>query len=76
MLTDELPATWHSDEYIKEWARKHCHPCLITRVPLRSVVPHMEAVIDEFGKVERRQDPLVLEMQRKASTVTAAQEAK
>lgn len=76
MLTDEMPATWHSDEYIKEWARQHCYPCLITRVPLLSVIPRMEAVIDEYGRVKRRQDPLYLEMQRKAETVDAAREGK
>lgn len=37
MLTPEHPAAWHSDDYIKHWARNHClnrYP--VALVPLRT----------------------------------------
>ena len=57
MLTDELPASWHSDEYLREWARQRGMVYPVTRIPLISVGPTNEAVIyfDKPGyPVERR----------------------
>lgn len=75
MLTDESPATWHSDEYLREWARQRGRVYPITYLPLLGVVPNMIAAIhfQDGGRVDRYQDPAIPEMRRKAPTVAEVQ---
>lgn len=50
MLTDERPATWHDDDYIREWARQRgLSQYPVARVPLISTLPGLHEAKVHFG---------------------------
>lgn len=51
MLTDEYPAEWHTDEYLRAWAINHkLNRYPLALVPLRTYAPERDDTAEiDFG---------------------------